>query len=65
VRDLDGVWRDVDPEGVSAAERGEDRVLAGTAADVEERAAERAGVGAADKEAGCERPMSQGGDGPA
>ncbi len=42
-------WRDVDAEGVGAAAPGEDRVLAGPTAGVEQCARERAGVRQADK----------------
>ena len=47
--DLDGARGDVDAEGAGAVARGEDRVLAGAAAGVEECAGERAGVGEADE----------------
>ena len=47
--DLDGARGDVDAEGAGAVARGEDRVLAGAAAGVEQCAGERAGLGEADE----------------
>ena len=42
--DIDGARGDVDAQGAGAAACGEDRVLAGTASGVEERAVERSGL---------------------